>query len=74
MRTWLLNNKLFGPYLYNYINFKAVPLKAKIVSIGLLWITMTISVCLVDILWLRILLLCIAVAVTIHLLMIKTLK
>ena len=74
MRVWLLNNKYLGPYINNYVRYKAIPLKSKIVSISLLWVTILISVFLVSMLWLRILLLCIALAVTIHLLMIKTLK
>ena len=74
MRVWLLNNKYLGPYINNYVRYKAIPLKSKIVSISLLWVTILISVFLVSMLWLRILLLCIALAVTIHLLMIKILK
>ncbi|MGM9795496.1 MAG: YbaN family protein [Candidatus Aphodosoma sp.] len=74
MREWLLNNKYLGLYIYNYVKYKAIPLRMKIISISLLWVTILISVFVVNILWLRILLLCIALAVTMHLLMIKTLK
>ena len=74
MRIWLLNNKYLGPYIHNYIKYRAIPLKSKIISISMLWITILFSVYIVNPIWLKILLLCIAVGVTIHLLMIKTLK
>ena len=74
MRIWLLNNKYLGPYIDNYIKYRAIPLKSKIISISMLWITILFSVYMVNPILLKILLLCIAVGVTIHLLMIKTLK
>lgn len=74
MRIWLLNNKYLGPYIDNYIKYRAIPLKSKIISISMLWITILFSFYIVNPILLKILLLCIAVGVTIHLLMIKTLK
>ena len=74
MRICLLNNKYLGPYIDNYIKYRAIPLKSKIISISMLWITILFSVYIVNPILLKILLLCIAVGVTIHLLMIKTLK
>ena len=74
MRIWLLNNKYLGSYIDNYIKYRAIPLKSKIISISMLWITILFSVYIVNPILLKILLLCIAVGVTIHLLMIKTLK
>ncbi|ASN07175.1 YbaN family protein [Virgibacillus necropolis] len=37
---WLITNKWFGSYIKNYRSGKGIPLKAKIVSISLLWISM----------------------------------
>ncbi|MFZ3577592.1 YbaN family protein [Virgibacillus sp. DJP39] len=37
---WLITNKWFGPYIKNYRDGKGIPLKAKIISILLLWISM----------------------------------
>ena len=74
MRIWLLNNKYLGPYIDNYIKYRAIPLKSKIISISMLWITILFSVYIVNPILLKILLLCIASGVTIHLLTIKTLK
>ena len=69
----LLNNKLFGVYIKNYREGKGVPLKVKIFSISLLWITILFSVFLIiQISWIGIFLIIIAVGVTVHILTIKT--
>ena len=73
--SWLLNNKWFGNYIKNYREGKGVPLKVKILSISFLWITIVFSAFfVVTILFVRIILILIAVAVTIHILSIRTLK
>ncbi len=72
---WLLNHKYFGSYIRNYRENKAIPLRAKIISITLLWTT--ISYCIFFILpylWVKILLFLIAAGVTYHILSFKTLK
>lgn len=72
---WLLNHKYFGLYIRNFREHKAIPLRAKILSVSLLW--GTISYCIffvVDPLWLKILLGCIAAGVSYHILSFKTLK
>jgi len=69
---WLLNNKILGAYIKNYREGKGLPLKVKIFTILLLWITILISMFfLMDFLWLQILLLFIALAVSIHIILIK---
>ncbi len=69
--SWLLNNKFLGKYIKNYTDKKGFPLKEKIFTILLLWITISISAFyFVQLLWLKILLFIIAIAVTIHLIII----
>ena len=41
---WLLNNKWFGSYIKNYRAGKGVPLRVKILSVSLLWVTILFSV------------------------------
>lgn len=73
--NWLLNNKLFGSYIKNYREGKGVPLKVKVLSISLLWLTIIFSAMfLVHIIFVRIILIFIAIAITIHILKIRTLK
>ena len=72
---WLIKNKVFGSYIKNYREEKGIPLKVKIIAIIFLWITIMVSTLLfIDVFWIRILLILIAVGVTIHILTIKTKK
>jgi len=70
--NWLLNNKILGAYIKNYREGKGLPLKLKIITLSLLWITILISLLfLMELLWLQVLLICIATAVSIHIILIK---
>ena len=73
--NWLLNNRWFGRYIKNYLEGKGLPLKVKVLSLCLLWITIGYSVVfVVDTLVVRILLIVIAVGVTTHILFTRTCK
>ena len=37
---WLMNHPKFGPYITNFTVHKAIPLRVKIVSVSLVWITL----------------------------------
>lgn len=70
---WLLNNKWFGSYIKNYREGKGIPLKIKIMALGFLWSTILLStIFFLDNIYVRIVLLLIALAVTIHISLIKT--
>jgi len=72
---WLMNNKWFGAYIKNYREGRGVPLKVKVFTISLLWITILVSVFFViSDFWIKIVLIIIAIGVTIHILTIKTYK
>jgi uncharacterized membrane protein YbaN (DUF454 family) len=72
---WLLYNRLFGSYIRNYREGRGISLKLKVVTLALLWGTITYSTFfVVDKLYWRIILLVIAVGVTIHILKTRTLK
>ena len=73
--NWLLNNKWFGKYIKNYRERRGVPLKLKILTISLLWVTIIFSAFfIVQILFVSIILILIAIGVTIHVLSIRSLK
>lgn len=72
---WLLNNRWFGVYIKNYRQKKGMPLKVKLLTVALLWLTIGVSVIFaVQSLTLRIILILIAIGVSIHVLSIKTLR
>lgn len=73
--AWLLNQKHLGPYIRNYRENKAIPLRAKIVSLVLMWSTMTYCIFfLIPLIWIKIGLFCVGAGVTYHILSFKTLK
>jgi uncharacterized membrane protein YbaN (DUF454 family) len=72
---WLHNNRFFGKYLSNYRSGNGMTIKSKAFSLSVLWLGIGYSaIFATDILYIRILLLAIAVAVTWHLLAIKTFR
>lgn len=64
----LLAHKVLGPYITNFVQHKAIPKRVKAYTLITLWATILLSVYLVDIFWVRILLIAIAVGVSIHIL------
>ena len=73
--NWLINHRYPGTYIRNFREHKAIPFRAKILSITLLW--GTIGYCIVFLtlpIWSKILLGCIAAGVTWHILSFKTLR
>jgi uncharacterized membrane protein YbaN (DUF454 family) len=75
MYRWLHTNRLFGEYLRRYRSGEGLPLKVKISTISLLWISLGASALFAipdSMLWVRILLGLIGTGVTIHLVRIRT--
>jgi len=73
--NWLLNARFIGAYVRNYLQGKGMPWKVKIITILLLWITITCSIIfVVQGLIIRAILLIIAIGVSVHILLIKTTK
>ena len=74
MYGWLTSNRLFGGFIRDYREQRGVSARAKITALVLLWgVIGYTALTAVDAAWLRVLLVAIAVAVTIHLLRLKTL-
>ena len=72
---WLKNNKWIGGYVRNYLDKTGLSITSKIIHIIILWVSIGISIYIIDDnIAVRILLLVIAVSVSIHLIMIKTAK
>ncbi|TXT57093.1 MAG: conserved membrane protein of unknown function [Promethearchaeota archaeon] len=73
--NWLLNNRILGPYIRNYIEGRGMPIKVKIFTIILLWAIILLSIFLfIQITWVKYLLLIIAIAVTVHIVLIRPKK
>lgn len=72
--NWLINHRIFGHLIYNYLTYRAVERNAKIVSIVFLWIALLSSILLLSNIYIRIFLLVVGIGVSIHLLTLKTLE
>ena len=73
---WLINHPHLGEYIRNFREYRAIPLKAKIVSVSLVWLT--IGYCIFGVVaecwWAQLLLALLAIAITWHILSFATLK
>ena len=66
---WLVTHPRLGPLISDYLNGQGIPLRAKFYAIGLLWLSLSLSVLLwVPLLWVDLLLILIGTGVTIYLL------
>ncbi|MDY6914795.1 MAG: YbaN family protein [Candidatus Cloacimonadota bacterium] len=64
---WTINHKLFGLYIRNYLKYKAVSKKHKIITVFMLWLVITISIILVkESIFICLLLLGVAIGVSWH--------
>ena len=71
----LLGNRFVGSYIRNYLEGRGMSLKMKIWTLSLLWIAIVCSALLVtNSLIIRIILAVVLVGVTVHILLIKTIK
>jgi hypothetical protein len=69
---WLINNRIFGAYVRNYIEGRGMPLRIKIFTIVLLWLAISLSIAFgVQNTAIRVVLICVAIGVTIHIYLIK---
>lgn len=72
--NWILNHRLFGKYLKNYYQHRAIPLKIKIIAISMIWLSIGNSVIFLVKFWpARIILLLIAILVSWHIARMRTL-
>lgn len=63
---WLMNHRIFGPYIYQYVKHRAIERKTKIYALTSLWITMIIAILIAPLPAVRIMLFVIACCVTLH--------
>lgn len=71
---WLLQHKYLGTYISDFLEHKSISLSVKVISISMLWLTIFLSIYLVEIVLVKIFLLIIALGVTFHILSFKTKK
>jgi uncharacterized membrane protein YbaN (DUF454 family) len=70
----LLHHPFIGKPLRDWLQYKGIRKQEKIFSVTFLWASILLSAYFVELLWVRIVLLIVAVAVTIHILSFRTIK
>ncbi|MDO9623510.1 MAG: YbaN family protein [Pseudomonas sp.] len=70
---WLVLHPRLGPWVRDYLEGQGIPLKAKVYSIALMWLSIALSCYLVPLFWARAFMLTSAVLVSIYILKQKTL-
>ncbi len=66
---WLLGHPQLGPMINSYLSGRGIPLRAKLTAIGLIWISIPVSVLFfIPQSWLKIFLLALGLGATIYLL------
>ena len=71
---WLMNSRWLGDYIKNIQERKGIPLRAKLITIGILWLSLLFSIYRIDILLVQLMLCFIGVTSSALILKMKTLK
>ncbi|MBQ8811459.1 MAG: YbaN family protein [Bacteroidales bacterium] len=72
---WLLDHPRLGTYIRNFMEYKAIPLRIKILSVSMVWMTLSYCAIFVAEHWLfRVFFIVLAIGITIHILSYATLK
>ena len=74
MYRWLMGNRILGNYILNFQSGKGIPLKAKIVSVLLIWASLSFSIYKMDAIVVKLILAAIGIALSITMLRMKTLR
>ena len=70
---WLLNNRILGTYIRNYLEGRGMSRRSKVITLLLLWLTIGFTILFViQNIVIRIILVIIALGVTIHISRLKT--
>lgn len=72
LHDWLIHHRLFGEFIRNYEEKRTIPMKVKVSALVLLWISIILSACLIGKTVVAVILSVIALAVSIHIVSIKS--
>lgn len=69
---WLVMHPKLGPWVRDYLDGQGLPLKGKVWALGLMWTSISVSMWIVPLFWVRIFMLISAISVSIYILKQKT--
>jgi hypothetical protein len=74
LHGWLMGNRLLGGYIRNFKERRGVPVRAKVVTIVLLWLPLLYSVYRLDLFWVELLLVLMGVTWTVVIIRMKSFR
>lgn len=69
---WLMSHPKLGPYIRNFREHKVIPRRVKVYILTMLWASLLFCTYILDPIWLKCLMMAIAIGVTIHILSYKS--
>jgi uncharacterized membrane protein YbaN (DUF454 family) len=63
---WLIHHRVFGKYISNFLRYRVIPTRIKVLSISMMWVSMAVSAYFIPFLVVRLLLLLVGIGVTLH--------
>lgn len=72
MYHWLMNHPQLGPYIRNFRENKIIPRRIKVYILVMLWASLLFCAYILQPLWLKALMMVIAIGVTLHILSYKS--
>lgn len=54
LHAWLMRNRFFGPYIRNFKEGRGMPLRAKVITLVILWASLAVSIVRVEIVLLEV--------------------
>ena len=70
--NWLVNHRIFGVFIYNYLTYKSATRNTKIGTLIFLWASLFISSLFISQLAIKLVLLAVGIGVTIHICTLRT--
>lgn len=62
--AWITSHHRYGPMIANYLAGNGLPIKAKVIAISLLWVSVSFTLFIVSLLWAKLAMLATALAVS----------
>ncbi len=72
MYDWLMNHPKLGPYIRNFREHRMIPRRVKAYILTMLWLSLLFCAYILHPIWLKCLMIAIAIGVTIHILSYKS--
>jgi uncharacterized protein len=74
LHGWLMGNRLLGGYIRNFKERRGVPVRAKVLTVVLLWLPLLYSVYRLELFWVELLLVLMGLVWTVLILRMKSLR